>query len=380
MELKIIKRLLLLFSIVISVSCTSEMENVHPEKQCIKAVYESSVSLTKTYLDGFNVLWNKNDTIRVFTGWPDQSKNLGNQYISDESSEGHKEALFTYLGNGEVPLFPKGNICAIYPDSNGKDIYNQNGKVFFDIPSEQTYAEGSFPLKGNYAIAKDELEPGILYFRNLLGILTIRLKGDGAISRIEITSDIEESLWGSAYVNMDYSIELPPTIVFANYQENNNKIVLNCKNTPLSKTEERSFMISIPPGCLSDGFSAKIWNNKGEIMTLHGVCAGEGSIRRSTITRMPVVDFKSDAIEINDDSRQIRITHDNEYISAPILEGDNQGWKVFWDEGIGAVYYPGISYVYDNEGIHIMTLYVDGVTSFTMDNIIGIKCIDLTKY
>lgn len=375
-------RFFLLFCLLSS--CATEKEFVIDKPQYLCARFEQSTSGTKTSLEGHDVVWESGDKIRLISYLQeDMTKNIryvGNAMAVPEEYYGKVEAVF----EGFAASDNKSNV-AVYPDLDEANsiikntLFLFNNRIHLVIPHIQLFEAGSFGNKANISIAKEETK-GTLLFRNVFGLLRLQLLGDATICRMEITSDIDEPLCGAATVDLSYGSE-GPSLSFSELEgEKNNSIVLESpEGVALNNETPVTVYIAIPPGSLSKGFSLILYDSDNGCMKLHGIISESNEIVRSMITSMPLITYERNDITPDEGAKTIVIEHTNEVFSAPMLYGEDKGWKVFWGDGIGSMYYPGITHTYHGTTKKSVTIQANGVERFSIEQLTGIDSIDVSN-
>ena len=202
-----------------------------------KARFTASTEGTSrtTLGENYSVLWSHRDTIAVFGEDGSRIDELG-KYILVEGA-GTKLGVFEGEQHGAYD-----NYYALYPSG----MYNSTtyGEYVFDIytSGSQIFAERNFVDGANPMVAYGTKEEG-LYFRNIFGIVELKIKGEGTICDITIEDlgSSEMLLSGLFYVN-------PKT---AEVQARSGRRYLMAHlETPiaLSPDEARSIYAILPPG------------------------------------------------------------------------------------------------------------------------------------
>lgn len=286
---------ILLCVTVMVAGCQSEKMVVKDEESNIQEVFASTedMTVTKTYMDGTEVLWSSGDQIVAFLG-----NNLPNLFRVADSSAGSKEARFqkdnSYVitGNNVTIL----NNVAYYPFSEDI-ICTPDGSLYklkyIALPSVQTYSpnsagNGTYPM---VAVTTDT-EDVNYRFRNICGAIMFQLKGSGTIKSISIKGNSEEVLCGSASVTASY--DKTPSIVMSS--DGGKIVTLECgtEGVELSSESPTSFIISLPPVPFTNGFTINVTDINGG--TAEYSTSKQNSILRSTILRMPVKEYTGERL------------------------------------------------------------------------------------
>lgn len=146
---------------------------------------------TKTYLDGLNILWNGDETVKAYG-----TLNYDSESISVSLDK--KTADFTFdVDPGDEIHY------AIYPAANANDDDEDNMEV--TIPTVQTATAGSFDPAAMAAIGRVQ-DGGKIAFMNVGALLSIVINNDD-IESVEITATEAntESMTGTATIEIDGS-------------------------------------------------------------------------------------------------------------------------------------------------------------------------------
>lgn len=256
------------------------------------AMMEEFGAQTKTSMDGLSVVWSAEDKIVVFDG-NDAGEvfKVNSRYIGESSAEFEASSDQMTGADGE----DVDAVVAVYP--YGKDVCLDNGadgnlvvrNVVF--PSEQKYvpssfAQGSFPM-----VAMSSENDGRLQFRNLGGVLHLRVTGKGKLSRIILEGNSRESVSGTMTVSLKHD-GLPSVMKTADASP---AVTLICDPAvELSAKEPVDFYISVAPVEFSSGFTVSFWNESKEIMIKRTI--KPQSVRRSAVLIMPTLNVTTTSI------------------------------------------------------------------------------------
>ena len=277
----------------------------------IHAVYENG-ALTKTSLSEKNdegaypVVWSLGDKLTVFC---DADK--AGSVFTLKSGAGTNNAIFT----GNTPEAGEQKYYALYP-SHFNAAYNANS-IQIPMPQTQNYAEGSFGVNNNPALAittvlSTNMSESPFNFKNLCGVLQLNLKGDAKVGKISvidrcIKNCIEEGdlrfyapLWGEGVVELDNPSVLK--MVNRGYFRffngdfssastvpgvNRFEVFLECAEPVELNTEEITpFHIVLPAGALANGLIVTVFNDEDKAVCYFET-SKENTIERAKITEMP---------------------------------------------------------------------------------------------
>lgn len=210
------------------------------------------------------LLWNPGDSIGIVSGWYSSINKFVN--TNKETSE---KGVFEGSTNDSDTYY------AMYPYSSENDPmmnkawYYSSNTFYFSLPSVQKYAEGTFASDVNFMVAKAEKGED-LQFKNLCGILVIKITGEETIKSISISAKDETGnqakLSGPHSVTMDY-VEAPVLTAQANASS---MITLDCgEGVAINSAEPTPFYAVLPPGSYSD-LMVTIGTADGKVMLKEG--------------------------------------------------------------------------------------------------------------
>jgi len=227
--------------------------------------------LTKTTLgesDEFGhrkLLWNPADSIAIATG--DWYSSI-NKFVNTNTETSEKGVFEGSASDTET-------YYAMYPYSSENDpmmnpaLYYSNNTFYFSLPSVQKYAEGTFASDVNFMVAKAEKGED-LQFKNLCGILVIKITGEETIKSISISAKDETGnqakLSGPHSVTMDY-VEAP---VLTPRENASAMITIDCGDgVAINSAEPTPFYVVLPPGTYTD-LMVTIGTADGKMMLKEG--------------------------------------------------------------------------------------------------------------
>ncbi len=264
-------------ALMLFASCQqSHIEGVEPSRGGETVTFTASTEQsaeTRTSLSvgttTTQVHWSDAEVVRV---WSDAGYGDFTATVDDTDKT---KATFT----GKAPAGTL--LSAIYPAESG----GAADKVFF--PEFITYkannvVDGAMPM---YAQVSDFNSP--IAFKNLAGVVNIKLKGTEIVKNIKITSaDIITGEATIAYNDGD------PTVAFT---EGGKTITLDCSAEPnggvqLNAENATSFYITVPP-TTAQSFSIEVNTTFGERMTRKTPESSSNQIERGMIINMPELTF-----------------------------------------------------------------------------------------
>ena len=253
-----------------------------PEHRYVAAM-EGFVPDTRTELVGNQVLWSSGDMIMVFDG-----NDAGKSYVLDQASSGRASGEFIPSGDFVTEASGKetGAVVAFYPCSSDLILScAQDGTLTLDnvlYPSEQKYLSSSFANSSFPMISVNPAGENELQFRNLGGVLHLKVRGNGSVSKVILDSNAGEFISGNASVTVTQG-NLP---VIAMHDNASASISLLC-DPPLVLSEDKvaDLYFSLPPVEFTSGFTVTF--DYGEKGTLVKQTGKPQSVKRSAILHMP---------------------------------------------------------------------------------------------
>lgn len=243
-------------------SCAKESQEKTVDMQENGGVLTAVLPSTKTAIDmSGNVVWNSGDQIMVYSsGSP-----LGAKY----STESDQETSGAFNPEGESVTGDK--LYAVYPASaaNGAQLSGENIEMDFAGLAEQTYS-GALDASANISkVPMAAVSSGKkLMFSNLCGGLKFRIADwqdmGIMVKSIEVKANGGELLTGKATVNladMTYTLKDGGSAVNVNIDGG---ISIG---TAGHRDESKDFIIFIPAGKYSKGFTFTITDNDGMVYT-----------------------------------------------------------------------------------------------------------------
>ena len=232
---------------------------------------------TRTVLaaDTATVLWSANDAFAL----------LGNDGSKSKFTltSGAQKTVGSFAGTptGAAPWY------AIYPYD--ESVTRLPGELHFKLAAVQNYTSGTFSKGANPSIAKTASLDDPLQFKNLCGVLCLKLTGTSTLSRLVLHDLGGNLLWGDCTVALDGkegTAEQTMTL-----SGGDNTLTLNLGSVALSLSTPQAFFFVVPAGALDRGFIVKAFDKNdnlcGVVQTQVANTPG-----RSEMVRMPAVATK----------------------------------------------------------------------------------------
>ena len=193
--MKIMKLFLLAAAAVAAISCAKELspienENSTPEVELVPMTFTASHDAgddaeTKVAYEGGATVWKKGDKIMVIA-----STGTATEFTA--TSVDGKKATFEGLTENAESYY------AVSPASAyvGNDI--ANGKIYANIPQNQTAVAGSFDPKAFLSVASNEGSE--LYFRNSCSVVGFKLSAPAGVKSVRFTATNQTNLAGTGVV------------------------------------------------------------------------------------------------------------------------------------------------------------------------------------
>ena len=274
---------------------------------------------TKTVMDGKSVLWSLGDQIAIFQGTA-----VADKYQVNDDCVGQSKGTFSIVAKGDgAALGAFDANVAIYPyndDLSCSDVVTDGGVTAYRIdgiiiPSTQSYANGSF-TDGSFPMAavSDGVAEHALSFRNLCGVLKLRLKGTATVKTIELCGNGEELLSGAADLLL-YADGAIPTLTMS--VDACKTVAVDCgEGVQLSEDAATEFYIAVPPTAFEKGFNILITDTEGKIDRLS--TSKSNQIKRSCIHGMPEIVVRTES-----PSMICQVKGNDVYVRAKSFSADN---------------------------------------------------------
>ena len=233
---------------------------------------------TKTSLSSYRqVLWSEGDQIRIYN-----SSNTEGEVYTLSAGAGTTGGQFT----GD-PLSGDGPFYAIYPASAGGTL-GENG-IAVTLPSEQSYAAGSFGSGAAVSVAKANTIKK-LNFKNVLGGVSLTVNSSKPFSGVCIQTKGDEALNGSGTITFgeEEPWEEEPSLSVTRTSDDNSFLYLKCQEAVSAPV---SFVIMLPPGAFASGFLVEFLDSEGNVMFRSARAQNKNTVTRSYILDMPVTDY-----------------------------------------------------------------------------------------
>lgn len=230
---------------------------------------------SKVYMDADRkVYWNAGDKVSVFNGSTAIEEYAFAGQDGDKSGKIEKVAG-TAAGTGS----PAEGVRAVYP--YGEDVTLSGETLSLTLPAQQAFGSGTF-APGASPMAAYSTDNN-LSFKNLCGLLIVRLYGPSSISSITLKGNGGEFLAGRAQVTFKDGIPECKMLAEGAAKE----ITIQCDSPVTTGADESGateFIFVLPPVSFSRGISISAIDNQGR--SYEAGTGGAVEVRRSAISRM----------------------------------------------------------------------------------------------
>lgn len=272
-----------------------QREDVSIEDVKVDMVFSATVSdgqITKTVIDGElgdsyrNTLWLPEDSIAIM------GQNRANVYkFVNIRTEADEVGIFDGSSSQNSVYY------ALYPYS--ADARNANNVFRVYIPSQQKYTPGSFASGAAPMVAKTASgEEGMLSFKNLCGVLVLKLTGEECVSSITFSSKDEAGNWNKIsdewMVDMTYD-SIPELVTTDN--SGLAVTVYSEEGVQLKPDEPTPFYMVLPPSN-HHSFVLTVTTTDGKVMIKEGT--KPLNIKRANVTvAAPLVYTESVSVDLS---------------------------------------------------------------------------------
>lgn len=194
--MKIMKFFLLAAAAVAAISCAKELspienENPTPEVELVPMTFTASYAEaddaeTKVAYEGGATVWKVNDKIMLIA-----SDGTATEFTAT-SVEGNR-ATFEGLTNEKADSYYAVSPASAYV---GNDI--ANGKIYANIPQNQTAVAGTFDPKAFLSVASNSGSE--LYFKNSCSVVGFKLSAPAGVKSVRFTATNQTNLAGTGVV------------------------------------------------------------------------------------------------------------------------------------------------------------------------------------
>ena len=276
--------LLFLAAATVMASCQkSEVNEVLPSgDSVISAVIDNGN--TRTTLDGVKVCWVSGDAIAVNKA----------KYLATPDANDARCATFTLTSTNPIkPATPPTDapFCAYYP----YDANRTTSKGEFILPSTQNYSTSNTLGMVNPMYAVSESLEDTFHFKNVCGLLTLDLKGEGYVK--DITISAKEFLAGIlTNVAISDKGELTYNAIEDDGYYASKSVSLGCgSKATLNEETARRFYIALPEGDFTDVLLT-VTTDKGKF---EFPATKTVSIKKNNIYHLPEMTVKAEPLEFD---------------------------------------------------------------------------------
>lgn len=243
--------------------------------------------------DTLDVKWQKGDQVVAFV-----RNTVPKKYQIEDEAEGSQRGIFNIVNESKAVQGDDGNkisdLVCFYPysDLTIKSTAEGEGNYLLDgieIPSVQKYNPQNIISQYTLPMVSVTSDDGnISTFKNLCGVLELKLTGRAKVDKIILKSINGEKISGPATLTLK-NLEAP---VLNMKEDASDQIVLDCSSQELVLDENNptTFRFVVPAVALSNGFEITI--DKGDpFSTMIRRFPRANEIKRSEILSVPAFDF-----------------------------------------------------------------------------------------
>ncbi len=250
-----------------------------------EAVTEAYAPVTKTAMDGLDVVWSEDDYLAIFQG-----NILADKFVVSEGV-GETVAKFTLDTEGEDFTTMDFNL-AVYPYADDLMVTPEwdNGVHMLPlvVPSVQEYAEGTF-ANGSFPMVAvtESVEDKAFAFKNVFGVMKLQLKGTKTVKSVIVSGANSEVLAGQFMVLIKDGI---PSVTPGDYPKFTS-VTVDCREgVELDSDIATDFYIALPPTKFEGGFTVTVVDVDNKQYNIKAAASDVNVIERSKILVMPEVD------------------------------------------------------------------------------------------
>lgn len=238
--------ILLLSALFLSIGCSGKVEvnatEPAPENgapvQLVFSATAASPEVKTTLGDDLSIRWQSWDKITVFSG----ADAAGSEFTVTSRENDDKKANFTGLG------LPATDHYAVSPAQN--DAIISGGVITAVLPMTQGVRAGSFGAQANLSAAVSDASSSEFFFRNVTGILSLRI-ADSGVTGVRLESLGDEKLSGEARIRFDGGIPVAtPTEAAHNWVSLSGALQAGSE-----------YYFAVFPGSFSQGFRITLYKN-----------------------------------------------------------------------------------------------------------------------
>ena len=314
-------------------------------------------------------VWNANDQIVIHS--PTKA-----MLYKFKGKSGDREGSFQSAGTFNFSNFASYGFkkyYALYPYENwaGVGSFNDGSPaIFFTVPAEQTYTEGSYGIHANTMFATSD--NGSRYtFMNLMGYIRVSIKGKKSIASIELQGSNSETLAGTMYISPDTPFS---PAWYSGGGDLSSKITIKCASDIQLSDKAVDFYFALPPMTLSKGLVINICYTDG---TSYAKNTGKSI----TIERNAILPFTAFTAKDSNDWQTAVIYHTGAEIIAPAVLGEAVLGTINWGDGATSVIGELTKRYYtDDKNSHTITIETLNSTGIQLQSCEGVSKIDLSQF
>lgn len=356
----------------LSVDCvyTARTENILSNKTGSATTKAETKNMTA-------VNWSAGDKIKIFKAADMQAPDTKGMDFTLTGAGGAPTGQFTATGSG---VYNKAKSYAVYPADIVKGHSGTVVKV--TLPAVQKHLQGSFAPESFASVATGSSKEEMA-FKNLCGVLILKLSnvtGNFSIASLSITTNGEESICGDGTVDFNYK-DTPQLVMAAPASDAQKTIKLVCDPPVQLTTSATSFCFAIPAGKLSKGFTLYVNDEIFGQMELEGAVDKNTINRSESRTLASTFTYAPTGINTETTLKGMAVTFDKaSVVQIPLITGTDNGWKIYWGDGIGEPYSLTASHTYQNSEDKVSVFFnAENAESIAFPNLGGINTIYISN-
>lgn len=224
--------------------------------------------------EGYELAWVDGQAVSVFS-------TIANEKFAYNAAESNFKKVNTIK-----PAKVLDYIIGIHPYSSSTKV-SAAGVIATEIPSQQTYTEGSYDTASNPMMAIAEQGSTALEFKNMCGFVTVPIYANNPIATVELRTSGDEGMAGSATAS-GLKPGDAPTFTFGSLASKG--VTLNCPEEGLTISDSKDaptiFTFIVAPGNYSKGFTVSVTDTYGTVF--QKAYAG-AEVKRNEVTAFEAV-------------------------------------------------------------------------------------------
>lgn len=148
--------------------------------------------MTRTLLDGRNVLWEEGDQVCCVAVYDDAAFGISRSSvyagIKPEEMNGGSARIVVTCGGGYTPAY------IVYPSSKKVSLDSETGNITIPVPASYELVEDNFPVTSNISVGV--VEGNGVFMNNVMTLVRFEIAQGDTLKRITVSSNAGEALAG----------------------------------------------------------------------------------------------------------------------------------------------------------------------------------------